>query len=71
MSTYTKSALDTPDLLAILKQRGLTIADEAKALSTLSVISYLGHSQNSMVTFPERPIRSKSQKILAFLSMSL
>ena len=40
MSTYTKSALDTPDLLGILKQRGLVITNEADALHTLSVISY-------------------------------
>ena len=40
MSTYTKSALDTPDLLAILKQRWLVIANEPNALHTLSVISY-------------------------------
>ena len=40
MSTYTKSALDTPDLLGILKQRGLVITNEPDALHTLSVISY-------------------------------
>ena len=40
MSTYSKSALDTPDLLAILKQRGMVIANEPDALHTLSVISY-------------------------------
>ena len=40
MSTYTKSALDTPDLLAILKQRGLVISDESAALATLSTVSY-------------------------------
>ena len=40
MSTYTKSALDTSDLLAILKQRGLVISDESAALATLSTVSY-------------------------------
>ena len=40
MSTYTKNALDTPDLLAILKHRGLVITNEPDALHTLSVISY-------------------------------
>ena len=40
MSTYTKSALDTPDLLATLKQRGLVISDEANALHTLAFVSY-------------------------------
>lgn len=37
---YTKQALDTPDLLSLLKQRGLIITDEQEALKTLSVISY-------------------------------
>ena len=37
---YTKIALDTPDLLAMLKQRGLQISDEHEALRTLSVVSY-------------------------------
>ncbi len=40
MEQYNKLALDTPDLLAILKQRGLVVADEQTALKTLSVISY-------------------------------
>lgn len=40
MNTYSKTALDTPDLLAILKQRGLIIADDKSALATLSTISY-------------------------------
>lgn len=40
MSTYNKNALDTPELLAILKQRGLAIADEQSALQTLTVVSY-------------------------------
>lgn len=37
---YTKIALDTPDLLAMLKQRGLQISDEQEALQTLAVVSY-------------------------------
>ena len=37
---YTKIALDTPDLLAMLKQRGLQVTDEQEALRILSVISY-------------------------------
>ena len=40
MQQYNKLALDTPDLLAMLKQRGLIITDEQAALKTLSVISY-------------------------------
>ena len=40
MEQYNKLALDTPDLLAILKQRGLVINNEQAALKTLSVISY-------------------------------
>lgn len=37
---YNKLALDTPDLLALLKQRGLVITNEQEALKTLSIISY-------------------------------
>lgn len=37
---YNKQALDTPDLLAILKQRGLVITNEQEAIKKLSVISY-------------------------------
>ena len=37
---YNKQALDTPDLLALLKQRGLVITNEQEALKTLSIISY-------------------------------
>ena len=37
---YNKQTLDTPDLLALLKQRGLVITNEQEALKTLSVISY-------------------------------
>lgn len=37
---YNKTALDTPDLLALLKQRGLKVSDEQEALHTLSVVSY-------------------------------
>ena len=37
---YTKVALDSPDLLAMLKQRGLQVTDEQEALQTLSVVSY-------------------------------
>ena len=40
MEQYNKLALDTPDLLAMLKQRGLVINNEQAALKTLSVISY-------------------------------
>lgn len=37
---YNKQALDTPDLLAILKQRGLVVTNEQEAIKTLSIISY-------------------------------
>ena len=37
---YNKIALDTSDLLAMLKQRGLQISDEQEALQTLAVVSY-------------------------------
>lgn len=37
---YNKIALDTPDLLAMLKQRGLQVPNEQEALDILSVISY-------------------------------
>ena len=37
---YNKQTLDTPDLLALLKQRGLVITNEQEALKTLSIISY-------------------------------
>ena len=37
---YTKIALDTPDLLSMLKQRGLQVSDEQVALQTLSSVSY-------------------------------
>ena len=37
---YNKQALDAPDLLALLKQRGLVITNEQEALKTLSIISY-------------------------------
>ena len=37
---YNKQALDTPDLLALLKKRGLVITNEQEALKTLSIISY-------------------------------
>lgn len=37
---YNKQTLDTPDLLALLKQRGLVITNEQEALKTLTVISY-------------------------------
>lgn len=37
---YNKIALDTPDLLAMLKQRGLQVSDEQEALRTLSMVSY-------------------------------
>ncbi len=37
---YNKQTLDTPDLIALLKQRGLVITNEQEALKTLSVISY-------------------------------
>ena len=37
---YNKIALDTPDLLALLKQRGLHVSDEREALQTLSMVSY-------------------------------
>ena len=37
---YTKNALDTSDLLAMLKQRGLQVANEQEALQTFSSVSY-------------------------------
>ena len=37
---YNKIALDTPDLLALLKQRGLQVSNEREALHILSAISY-------------------------------
>lgn len=37
---YNKIALDTSDLLAMLKQRGLQVSDEQEALQTLAVVSY-------------------------------
>lgn len=40
MEQYDKKALDTPDLLALLKQRGLLVSDEQEALHILSVVSY-------------------------------
>jgi len=40
MKEYRKQALDTPDLLAMLKQRGLVVGNDEAALQTLSVISY-------------------------------
>ena len=40
MREYNKQSLDTPDLLNILKRRGLVIADEQAALQLLSYISY-------------------------------
>ncbi len=40
MANYTKQALDTPDLLAMLKQRGLVVIEDNTALKTLSFISY-------------------------------
>lgn len=40
MEQYDKKALDTPDLLALLKQRGLQVSDEQEALHILSMVSY-------------------------------
>ena len=40
MEEYRKQALDTPDQLAMLKQRGLVGSNDEAALQTLSVISY-------------------------------
>ena len=40
MNEYVKKALDTPDLLNILKQRGLVVTDDRAALHLLSYISY-------------------------------
>ena len=37
---YTKLPLDYPDILAMLKERGLIIHDDDKAISCLRVISY-------------------------------
>lgn len=40
MEYYNKVALDTPVLLALLKQRGLQVPDEQEALRILSLVSY-------------------------------
>lgn len=40
MEQYNKIALDTPDLVELLKQRGLGITNEQAAIHTLSVNSY-------------------------------
>lgn len=40
MENYNKIALDTSDLLVMLKQRGLQVTDEQEALRTLSSVSY-------------------------------
>ena len=40
MENYNKIALDTSDLLAMLKQRGLQVPNEQEALQTLSLVSY-------------------------------
>ena len=40
MENYNKIALDTSDLLAMLKQRGLQVTDDQEALRTLSSVSY-------------------------------
>lgn len=40
MDTYSKVALDAPELIAILKQRGLIFADENAAIRQLGVVSY-------------------------------
>jgi len=37
---YNKIALDTPDLLAVLKQRGLKVSNDKEACEILSTISY-------------------------------
>ena len=37
---YNKIALDTPDLLALLKQRGLQVSNEREACEIHSAISY-------------------------------
>lgn len=37
---YNKIALDTPDLLAVLKQRGLQVSNDKEACEILSAISY-------------------------------
>ena len=38
--SYTKQPLDTPDIIGTLKERGLTIADEEKAMTFLNHVSY-------------------------------
>lgn len=40
MEQYNKIALDTPNLLAILKQRGLVVVDDDEALHALSINGY-------------------------------
>ena len=40
MESYNKIALDTHDLLDLLKQRGLQVPDEQEALRILSLVSY-------------------------------
>ena len=39
-TTYNKEALDYEQIIALLKERGLTIEDESKAIQTLGFISY-------------------------------
>ena len=38
--SYTKQPLDTPDIIGTLKERGLTIANEEKAIAFLNHVSY-------------------------------
>ena len=37
---YTKQPLDYPDIITMLKERGLIVHDDDKAISCLRVISY-------------------------------
>lgn len=38
--SYTKQPLDTPDIINTLKERGLVISDEEKAIDFLNHVSY-------------------------------
>jgi hypothetical protein len=40
---YNKIALDTPDLLAVLKQRGLQVSNDKEACEILSAIRCQKH----------------------------
>lgn len=55
--SYTKRPLDTPDIIHTLKERGLAIADEKRAVEFLNHVSYLLRAYTNVDTkamgFPE------------------